>query len=164
MVRRSLCYSGLDNVLCLQTALEPKPVRATPVQDLLEWCKEVTKGYRGVKVTNMTTSWRNGLAFCAVIHKFRPDLMYVNFLNGGFCRKNNVEHLNFLYSNFHILSKIVCFMSQNPVYHEQGVIVFFVKTFRTLIKLSYQYFSFQIQGDHLPCYLTLFALNLHLDR
>ena len=48
----------------------------TPTQDLLEWCKEVTRGYKGVKVTNMTTSWRNGLAFCAVIHHFHPDLMY----------------------------------------------------------------------------------------
>lgn len=47
----------------------------TPGQDLLEWCKDVTRDYPGVKVTNLTTSWRNGLAFCAVIHSFRPDLM-----------------------------------------------------------------------------------------
>lgn len=49
----------------------------TPGQDLLEWCKEMTKDYQGVKVTNLTTSWRNGMAFCAIIHRFRPDLMYV---------------------------------------------------------------------------------------
>lgn len=47
----------------------------TPGQDLLEWCKDVSRDYPGVKVTNLTTSWRNGLAFCAVIHSFRPDLM-----------------------------------------------------------------------------------------
>lgn len=47
----------------------------TPGQDLLEWCKEVTRDYQSVKVTNLTTSWRNGIAFCAVIHHFRPDLM-----------------------------------------------------------------------------------------
>ncbi|KAJ8308401.1 hypothetical protein KUTeg_013275 [Tegillarca granosa] len=44
-------------------------------QDLLDWVKEVTKGYKGVKVTNLTTSWRNGMAFCAIIHHFRPDLI-----------------------------------------------------------------------------------------
>lgn len=47
----------------------------TPGQDLLEWCKDVTRDYPGVKVTNLTTSWRNGMAFCAVIHSFSPDLM-----------------------------------------------------------------------------------------
>ncbi len=49
---------------------------STPGQDLLQWCKEITHQYPGVKVTNLTTSWRNGLAFCAIIHHFRPDLMY----------------------------------------------------------------------------------------
>uniref|UniRef100_A0A667YS95 EH domain binding protein 1 like 1 n=1 Tax=Myripristis murdjan TaxID=586833 RepID=A0A667YS95_9TELE len=34
-------------------------------QSLLQWCQEVTKGHQGVKVTNFSTSWRNGLAFCA---------------------------------------------------------------------------------------------------
>ncbi|XP_073848661.1 eps15 homology domain containing protein-binding protein 1 isoform X6 [Musca autumnalis] len=47
----------------------------TPGQDLLEWCKEVTKEYPNVKVTNLTTSWRNGMAFCAIIHHFEPSLI-----------------------------------------------------------------------------------------
>lgn len=54
-----------------------KIMDSTPGQDLLQWCKEITMHYAGVKVTNLTTSWRNGLAFCAVIHHFRPDLMLV---------------------------------------------------------------------------------------
>lgn len=32
-------------------------------------------GYTNVKVTNFTTSWRNGLAFCGLIHSFYPDLI-----------------------------------------------------------------------------------------
>uniref|UniRef100_A0A1A9W0V8 Calponin-homology (CH) domain-containing protein n=1 Tax=Glossina brevipalpis TaxID=37001 RepID=A0A1A9W0V8_9MUSC len=47
----------------------------TPGQDLLEWCKDVTKDYPNVKVTNLTTSWRNGMAFCAIIHNFEPNLI-----------------------------------------------------------------------------------------
>ncbi|XP_077279284.1 eps15 homology domain containing protein-binding protein 1 isoform X5 [Temnothorax americanus] len=58
----------------------PRLKEITPGQDLLEWCKEVTKDYPGVKVTNLTTSWRNGMAFCAIIHNFRPDLIDVNSL------------------------------------------------------------------------------------
>ncbi|XP_012277259.1 EH domain-binding protein 1 isoform X1 [Orussus abietinus] len=69
----------------------PKLKETTPGQDLLEWCKEVTKNYPGVKVTNLTTSWRNGMAFCAVIHHFRPDLIEVDALLShdvkGNCKK-----------------------------------------------------------------------------
>ncbi|XP_044268877.1 EH domain-binding protein 1 isoform X2 [Tribolium madens] len=53
----------------------------TPGQDLLEWCKEMTKHYPGVKVTNLTTSWRNGMAFCALIHHFEPNLIDFNSLS-----------------------------------------------------------------------------------
>ncbi|VVC45262.1 EEIG1/EHBP1 N-terminal domain,Domain of unknown function DUF3585,Calponin homology domain [Cinara cedri] len=60
----------------------------TPGQDLLEWCKDITKGYPGVKVTNLTTSWRNGLAFCAIIHHFRPDLIEFNHLKPHDIREN----------------------------------------------------------------------------
>ncbi|XP_018054621.1 PREDICTED: EH domain-binding protein 1 isoform X3 [Atta colombica] len=58
----------------------PRLKEITPGQDLLEWCKEVTKDYSGVKVTNLTTSWRNGMAFCAIIHHFRPDLLDIDSL------------------------------------------------------------------------------------
>ncbi|XP_061724901.1 EH domain-binding protein 1 [Cydia pomonella] len=47
----------------------------TPVQDLLEWCQTVTGEYKQCRVTNLTTSFRSGLAFCAIIHRFRPDLI-----------------------------------------------------------------------------------------
>ncbi|XP_032662903.1 EH domain-binding protein 1 isoform X3 [Odontomachus brunneus] len=58
----------------------PRLKENTPGQDLLEWCKEVTKDYPGVKVTNLTTSWRNGMAFCAIIHHFRSDLIDIDSL------------------------------------------------------------------------------------
>lgn len=64
---------------CLQPSPAPSPVlggKPNASQSLLAWCREVTKNYRGVKITNFTTSWRNGLAFCAILHHFRPDIMY----------------------------------------------------------------------------------------
>ncbi|EEB12203.1 protein MLP1, putative [Pediculus humanus corporis] len=74
-----------------QVNTKTRPMESTPGLDLLEWCKEVTKGYNGVKVTNLTTSWRNGMAFCAVIHHFRPDLIdYDSLLSHdikGNCKK-----------------------------------------------------------------------------
>ncbi|XP_070996953.1 protein-methionine sulfoxide oxidase mical3b-like isoform X4 [Oncorhynchus clarkii lewisi] len=42
---------------------------------LLLWCQQQTQGYRGVAVSDLTTSWKSGLALCAVIHHYRPDLI-----------------------------------------------------------------------------------------
>ncbi|XP_042141501.1 EH domain-binding protein 1 isoform X21 [Peromyscus maniculatus bairdii] len=80
----------------LSTSPKPSPI-PSPVlgqkpnasQSLLAWCKEVTKNYRGVKITNFTTSWRNGLSFCAILHHFRPDLIDYKSLNPQDIKENN---------------------------------------------------------------------------
>lgn len=68
--------------------LEPDPRSPSTTDDLLSWCKEVTKDYRGVKVTNMTTSWRNGMAFCAILHHFRPDMVDFQSLSPSDIKRN----------------------------------------------------------------------------
>ncbi|XP_058382383.1 EH domain-binding protein 1-like protein 1 isoform X3 [Diceros bicornis minor] len=60
-------------------------------QSLLEWCQEVTAGYRGVRVTNFTTSWRNGLAFCAILHRFHPDKIDYASLDPLNIKQNNKQ-------------------------------------------------------------------------
>uniref|UniRef100_A0A3P8UCK6 EH domain binding protein 1 n=1 Tax=Amphiprion percula TaxID=161767 RepID=A0A3P8UCK6_AMPPE len=70
----------------------PSPVlggKPNASQSLLAWCREVTKNYRGVKITNFTTSWRNGLAFCALLHHFRPDVIDYKSLNPQDIKENN---------------------------------------------------------------------------
>ncbi|XP_050513156.1 titin [Diabrotica virgifera virgifera] len=46
---------------------------ATIKDRLLYWCKVKTKEYENVQLDNFSTSWADGLAFCALIHHFLPD-------------------------------------------------------------------------------------------
>ncbi|KAM9861060.1 F-actin-monooxygenase mical2b isoform 2-T2 [Aulostomus maculatus] len=48
---------------------------------LLTWCQKQTEGYRNVTVTDLTSSWQSGIALCALIHRFKPQLIDFDSLN-----------------------------------------------------------------------------------
>ncbi|XP_049618235.1 EH domain-binding protein 1-like protein 1 isoform X5 [Syngnathus scovelli] len=86
-----------------QTLTPPKPEDAlaspenlsgsqnlvTSSQSLLEWCKEVTQDHKGLKISNFNTSWRNGMAFCAILHRFHPEKINYAFLDPYDIKHNN---------------------------------------------------------------------------
>ncbi|XP_013871989.1 protein-methionine sulfoxide oxidase mical3a isoform X12 [Austrofundulus limnaeus] len=56
---------------------------------LLNWCQRQTEGYRNVYVMDLTMSWKSGLALCALIHRYRPDLIDFDFLDEQDHERNN---------------------------------------------------------------------------
>jgi len=56
---------------------------------LLLWVQKKTKGYKDVNVQNFHMSFQDGLAFCALIHKHRPDLLDYDSLS----KENKLENL-----------------------------------------------------------------------
>ncbi|XDV54253.1 hypothetical protein PO909_022584 [Leuciscus waleckii] len=67
----------------------PSPGLVTSSESLLKWCQEITKNYKGVKITNFSTSWRNGLAFCAILHHFHPEIIDFDALEPHNIKQNN---------------------------------------------------------------------------
>ncbi|XP_059540281.1 F-actin-monooxygenase MICAL3 isoform X22 [Myotis daubentonii] len=80
----------MENLVNSQTT--PKLTRNESVprsSKLLGWCQRQTDGYTGVNVTDLTMSWKSGLALCAIIHRYRPDLIDFDSLDEQNVEKNN---------------------------------------------------------------------------
>uniref|UniRef100_UPI0037E90D48 uncharacterized protein ehbp1l1a isoform X3 n=1 Tax=Semicossyphus pulcher TaxID=241346 RepID=UPI0037E90D48 len=70
-------------------SLLASPSLVTSSHSLLQWCQEVTQGHKGVKITNFSTSWRNGYAFCAILHHFYPEKINYEMLDPYDIKTNN---------------------------------------------------------------------------
>ncbi|XP_047563990.1 smoothelin-like protein 2 isoform X3 [Lutra lutra] len=57
-------------------------------QLLLEWCRKKTLGYQHVDLQNFSSSWSDGMAFCALVHSFFPDAFDYSALSPAQRQKN----------------------------------------------------------------------------
>lgn len=55
---------------------------------LLKWCQNTTVGYKGIDITNFSSSWNDGLAFCALLHTYLPDKINYDELDNKDKRRN----------------------------------------------------------------------------
>ncbi|CAG06363.1 unnamed protein product [Tetraodon nigroviridis] len=59
-------------------------------QILLEWCRSKTLGYQNIDIQNFSSSWSDGMAFCALVHSFFPTEFDYSSLSPA-NRKHNFE-------------------------------------------------------------------------
>ncbi|GFY53199.1 spectrin beta chain [Trichonephila inaurata madagascariensis] len=100
---------------------------------LLLWCQMKTAGYPNVNIRNFTTSWRDGLAFNAIIHKHRPDLVQYDKLS----KSNAIYNLNNAFSTAEENLGITRLLDAEDVYVESPD----EKSIITYVVTYYHYFS-----------------------
>ncbi|XP_061907378.1 smoothelin isoform X6 [Entelurus aequoreus] len=57
-------------------------------QMLLDWCRAKTRSYEHVDIQNFSSSWSDGMAFCALVHNFFPEAFDYSSLSPSNRRQN----------------------------------------------------------------------------
>jgi actinin alpha len=116
---------------------------ATARDALLIWCRKNTAGYPGVNIQDFSKSWVNGLAWCALLNKFRPALLDYSAIDTGSTDKSvHLANTSNAWAGYQALG-IACLLDPEDVVGPLHDPLFFPddKSIVTQVSELYQYFA-----------------------
>ncbi len=114
---------------------------------LLLWCQMKTAGYHNVNIRNFTTSWRDGLAFNAIIHKHCPELIAYDKLS----KSNAMYNLNNAFNVAESKLGVTKLLDAEDIYvdqpDEKSIITYVVTFYHYFSKLKQETVQGTLVGD-----------------
>lgn len=86
--KTTACNTSSSVALPQKSPTTAAPNAKNVKQMLLDWCRAKTEPYEGVDIQNFSSSWKDGIAFCALVHRFFPDAFEYSILNPNKPRDN----------------------------------------------------------------------------
>ena len=89
MIRNSKCGGMATHAgLAIELGITRKKGLSPQMEAILIWCQCRTREYDNVHIQDFTSSWADGLAFCALIHNFFPQSFDFSKINPENRRQN----------------------------------------------------------------------------
>lgn len=124
---------------------------------LLLWCQMKTAGYHNVNIRNFTTSWRDGLAFNAIIHKHCPELIQYEKLS----KSNAMFNLNNAFNVAEQKLGLTKLLDAEDIYvdqpDEKSIITYVVTYYHYFSKLKQE----TVQGTQFNSFSFFFQLRIN---
>jgi len=118
-------------------------------QGLLLWCQRKTEPYDNVDIQDFTFTWQDGLGFCALIHRHRPDLISMDGRDGNDRHKNLNDAFDIAEGQLGITKLLDAEDIADVVKPDEKAMMAYVAQY-------YQYFSSQNQSEVAAQRLTNF--------
>ncbi|ODV97571.1 hypothetical protein PACTADRAFT_47464 [Pachysolen tannophilus NRRL Y-2460] len=132
--------------------------------ELLLWCQSCTKNHSNVNVENFTTSWNDGLALCAIIHRYKPELLNFESLNPTNNLSNIQQALNIATNELGIPQLLDCEDLAKEIPDEKTVVSYLIEWYNKFHDMEHMEVEKQKSSEKIEKFIGIAMSVLDLQN